>query len=47
MNASGFGSSSSRPIVCRMRTIPFDELIITANMLDTLAMITGHFIQLA
>ena len=45
MNANSFGSSPSRPIVLRIRTMPLDELIITANMLDTDAMITGHFIH--
>ena len=45
MNASVRGSRPSRPIVLRMRTMPLDELIITANMLETDAMITGHFIH--
>jgi hypothetical protein len=36
---------SSWPIVVRIRAIPFDALIITANMLDTEATITGHFIH--
>ena len=42
-NASG--SNFSRPIVCRIRTMPLFELIITANMLETEATITGHFIH--
>src|SRR6201995_2846861 len=45
MYPSELGSSSSLPIVLRMREMPLAELIITANMLDTEAMITGHFIQ--
>src|SRR6202161_2057680 len=39
------GSSCSFPMVLRMREMPLAELIITANMLDTDAMITGHFIH--
>ena len=45
MTANGFGSRPSRPIVLRIRTIPLVELIITANMLETDATITGHFIH--
>ena len=41
--ASVRGSSPSRAIVLRIRAMPLAELIITANMLETDATITGHF----
>ena len=45
MCARNLGSSFSRPITCSTRTTPLFAFTMTANMLDTDATTTNHFIH--